>query len=383
MPSHAPPKAEAVPSEGDKARETLSQFVARVLSQLSLSAWLPATALLLLLILIFQIDAAFNDKDLKKPHDPMHVVGRAITALGAIRVGGAVVLLVGVVVLTVVTQAFSFEAIRVLEGYWGTNRLVEWVAWKRCRHFKRVRRRLSHRHRAVTKQALRTTIRAIQREDTERVKDGKSVVWTPEMFEVLRAGVPQKDTPILLNNTQDDIVTSIGVRTYATSDQLRRQLNLDKRLRDFPEAKRILPTRFGNVLRHHEDVTGRDNLESFVNEIFDGLPPDQRSSHDELRTRLDLYCSMVFVLLVVTAVAAARFMADSWGYAATAACAGATGTLLMNRAAVASARGYGALLITISRQEADRQAAATAAAPSPPEPQPRHGLLSLLLRHHG
>ncbi len=85
----------------------LSQFAARVLGQLSLSAWLPAALLTLIGTLVVQF-ADQGSIDL----------GNAIAALT--RDKWSVVLLVVpvLVIATLVTQAFSFEAIRTLEGYW-------------------------------------------------------------------------------------------------------------------------------------------------------------------------------------------------------------------------------------------------------------------------
>src|ERR1039457_3012794 len=85
----------------------ISAFVARVLDQLSISAWLPAAFLTASLALLLQFRG-------DKSADPLKAV-RALTA-DPVRV---LVLIVPLLVLaTVVTQAFSFEAIRTLEGYW-------------------------------------------------------------------------------------------------------------------------------------------------------------------------------------------------------------------------------------------------------------------------
>src|SRR4051794_20871010 len=60
---HVPTSASAEPRQSTSApeiSETLSQFVARVLNQLSLSAWLPAATLVLSLLVIFQLAAALD-----------------------------------------------------------------------------------------------------------------------------------------------------------------------------------------------------------------------------------------------------------------------------------------------------------------------------------
>jgi hypothetical protein len=45
------------------------------------------------------------------------------------------------------------------------------------------------------------------------------------------------------------------------------------------------------------------SVETMVQELFDDLPFSLRVEHDEQRTRLDLYCSMVFVIALTTAIA--------------------------------------------------------------------------------
>jgi hypothetical protein len=65
MADDAGPAAKVAGGSG-KAKESLSQFVARVLDQLSLSAWLPAAALVLGLDYVFQ-SGAMLDAEGSKP----------------------------------------------------------------------------------------------------------------------------------------------------------------------------------------------------------------------------------------------------------------------------------------------------------------------------
>ncbi len=99
------------------ATQTLSQFVARVLDQLSLSAWLPSAALVLLLDFTFHLGAVLDSGS--QPHNPADITGVAVAGMGRIGVSGAVLLVIAVAVLTMLTQAFAFEAIRVLRGLLG------------------------------------------------------------------------------------------------------------------------------------------------------------------------------------------------------------------------------------------------------------------------
>jgi hypothetical protein len=103
-----------------KATETLSQFLARILQQLAISAWLPAAALAGLTAFVFRLGSVFDERPQRGAAE---AVGAAFTALAGLKVGGALLLVETVVVATTLTQAFSFEAIRVLEGLLGNQSL--------------------------------------------------------------------------------------------------------------------------------------------------------------------------------------------------------------------------------------------------------------------
>ena len=62
-----------------KRSETLSQFVARVLGQLSLVAWLPSGALVLSLTFVFQFNAVLDGK--VRPKDTADAIGDAFSAM--------------------------------------------------------------------------------------------------------------------------------------------------------------------------------------------------------------------------------------------------------------------------------------------------------------
>lgn len=332
------------------AKQTLSQFVARVLDQLSLSAWLPSAALVLLLVIVFQLGAALDAS--RRPAGPIGALSKAFGAIGQTSLGAALLLIAAVIVLTMVTQAFSFEAIRVLEGYWGTNPAVEWIARWRCERHRKVRTRLEQRSLALTEAAWASAAAEIMRKQQEAIEHGSKLVLTPNMISVLGAEVLGTQPLVRLNRWQRKKMAGIDWRDFAPPDILRRLVNLDRRLRDFPEQERMLPTALGNVLRHYEDETGYESVETLVQEVYDTLPFSLQVEHDEQRTRLDLYCSMVVVLAVVTALAVLRLRANP-GYAAGAVVCGATGMWVTYRAAVASARAYGGLIVLAAQHAAE------------------------------
>jgi hypothetical protein len=347
----APDRTGAVEELGEskKARDTLSQFVARVLDQLSLSAWLPSAALVLMVAFVVQLGAVLDAQNPPPPRGPLAVVGQALGAIAKTKLGGALLLVAAVVVLTIVTQAFSFEAIRTLEGYWGTSRAVEWVASRRCDHYRKVYGKLQSRMTVLTETAWCGAACEIERRQQDALERGGALEISPNMVSVLGARARGRMPVVTLTKKEAAGIGNIDWREYASPELIRRRQNVDNRLRDFPESKLMLPTRLGNVLRHHEAETGRESVESLVQETFDVLPLSLRIEHDEQRTRLDLYCSMTFVIALVAVIAVARFAARHWTYSAGALIVGAVGIALMYRAALASARAYGRLLLLIAK----------------------------------
>jgi hypothetical protein len=133
---------------------------------------------------------------------------------------------------------------------------------------------------------------------------------------------------------------------FAAPEMIRRRNNLLKRLRDYPEPGRELPTRLGNIMRRFEDATRERQLERYIMKVFDTLPISMQIDHDDQRNRLDLYASMVFVLLFSGVVSAVALVTHP-PYAAGAAALCCMAATLSYRAAMASARAYGGALLTI------------------------------------
>ena len=122
------------------------------------------------------------------------------------------------------------------------------------------------------------------------------------------------------------------------------------------EPYRLLPTKLGNVLRAAEDslpaVQG-DELESFVLRRWDQTPRALQREHDEYRTRLDLYCMLVFIFFVLAILAPPLMTRGSSYVAATLATSFAylVMAFVSYGAAVASARGYSTALKAIANRD--------------------------------
>ena len=171
-----------------------------------------------------------------------------------------------------------------------------------------------------------------------------------------------------LNPLQTALVTDYDWTEHAPPETLRRIANLDKKLEDLPDEVNIQATRLGNVLRHYEDETGSSAVESLVEEVYDRLPFSLQVAHDEQRGRLDLYCSMVFVWIFVALVTILRFgwTPSHMPYTVAAAALGVFGAWFTYRAAVASARYYGLLLLQIAAFKENEDAATSDLEERPP-----------------
>lgn len=335
------------------ASSSLSQLVTRILEQLALSAWLPAAALTLLVTFIMQVGDVLGGNDTLESKgepvrlDPGAVISSALEQMANISIGGAVLLVMTVVVVTMVTQAFTFESIRLLEGYWGVWRPIERVAQARAKHWRNARKRLVKSQRRLTKRAWERAQFRIAAEDE----------YTNDMVQALGAQVLGGEAPSTLNDAQVALVDSTDWWRYAPSDLRRRHVNVEKALDDFPHSKHIMPTRLGNVLRRFENDTGYETVQDLVDRSFHLLPPSLQSSHDEQRGRLDLYCSMFLVAVSSGLIAALRFNSTHAIYTVVSVIVASVAALSLYRAAVASARYYGSLLVAIAEfvREAESQ----------------------------
>ena len=311
----------------------MSQFVARVLDQLSLSAWLPSAALVGTSVFLVQVRSSGGS-----PTD-------ALTKIGNFDLTSVVLLVLAVVIGTIITQAFEFEAIRWLEGYWGTFLPLCWAASLGCRWHTWRRNRHDLRRRRLRERAL------------SRTRSKITGHFGALAFAALEARVLGTAPPPDVRQDDIELAETIPWREDSSPHLVRQIDDLTVKLRGWPLADhRVLPTRLGNILRAHEDraVAGSsENVEGFVLRRFASLPPALQHEHDQYRTRLDLYCSMVLVSLICGAAGLALLWSYGWTHRlAVAACAfGAC--LLSRRGAISAASGYGVVLESIAAGIAD------------------------------
>jgi hypothetical protein len=261
----------------------VSAFIARVLDQLALGSWLPAAFFVASAALVLQFRSAKSTNLLY-----------AIRELSADPVQVLVVMVPILIIATFITQAFSFESIRALEGYWrgaGPAGLARTVMIRR------------HIHR-------KNTLRM------RRLKESEKAFRAAMPGMILRGNVP---TPVLqaieaqLSERSDEAgalmrtLTSEEIQLFAyTINNWRswcdawRLARIDHLLNEekcYPATYRVLPTKLGNLLRATEDDLKHTSgdVRRFVLQRR-GLVSDRiQSQHDQFRSRLEMYCTMVFL----------------------------------------------------------------------------------------
>lgn len=351
---------DAAASAAKGATETLTQLLAKILNQLSLSSWLPSAALVLIVTFAFNLAQQVSGRG--QPVPLGQALGPTIASLSNVGFGGVTLLVMVVVVTTMLTQAFAFVSIRFLEGYWGTSEYLDRIASKMCSHHEDVRDGLAERYRSLSQTAWQEVEAAVS---TETKPGGSEPKFSPAMLSKLKELVLGTPSDQQLTEEEQGVFDRYAWDSHVDKDTLRQQRVVGNRLSDYPAIiSHIMPTRLGNILRRYEDDTHQDDVEHFVERVYDSLPFTMQLSHDEQRTRLDLYCSMAFVLWFAAIASNLGFGPSLWPYWVGSIVLAASGSAMAYVAAIATARHYGSILVAISEWVADHadQESAPAAA---------------------
>ena len=316
----------------------LSQLAARVLGQLSLSAWLPGALLAFIgtLVVTFARQGRVDLPD-------------ALTLLLQDKWAAVLMVLPTLVMATLITQAFSFEAIRTLEGYWHRGGPTRWV--QRMMIEKQLERKRSIREArlALSHQAF-----------IESRPLWLEAIFSPALVDALElASLELDDSDVRARMKRSDLkkLRFHDWQSRCSPVSMARIYHLSKAEEDFPADHRILPTRLGNVMRATEDrlSAGADDIESYALRRRQHANSRVQLQHDQFRTRLDMYCTLVFVAALLTlftlvVLGISRYSHNDASWGETAWSAGiVVGLALLTwtsyLAAVASARGYLTALI--------------------------------------
>jgi hypothetical protein len=324
-------------NDGRSPAEGISAFLGRLLDQLSLSAWLPAAMLVGSLSVLLQLHAQRN-RD----------VAEAATNLVNKPLGLLVVLLFAVVLATMVTQAFEFEVIRLLEGYWGNSLFTRGILHLSVDRQQRKFYRLLRERNELTLRAFR---------ESKLIENGIIPADKQYIVDLIEAELSDGGAEARgwreKRKAREAQKYKEKWRQFAPAILISRLEAVESRIREYPRPYRILPTKLGNVIRAVEDsipTAQGDDLESFVIRQWDEIPNGLRKEHDQYRVRLDLYCTLMFVFLILAIIAAPLITLGSRYLVAT--IVTSTAYLFLSfvsyGAAIASARGYGTALKAIA-----------------------------------
>lgn len=321
----------------EAAKDSLSQLFARVLSQLALSAWLPAGALVLILAFVYELA---GHTYLGYPD----AIIEALRRLSTIQFGGIVLIVIAIAVSTMLSQAFAFGSIRRLEGYWGPSKPGTRLADMARARQDHVRRGVVNAYMGAQEAAWKQVQEALDAPSNDRRLRQITVGMREKLRErVMGTFAVRKITP-----GQQEFISHFDWEELVNSRTLHLLRSSESKLRDFPQMpSHIMPTRLGNILRRAEDRVGETDIEHFVERVFDRLPLSLQLSHDHQRSRLDLYCSMVFVIWFAFIPAALAFGLSWQAWVVCGLIAVAT-SWVCYLAALASARHYGATLEAIA-----------------------------------
>jgi hypothetical protein len=263
----------------------------------------------------------------------LHAVG-ALTA-NPVRV--LVIMIPLLIIATVVTQAFSFEAIRTLEGYWrrpgpasvARTLMIRWHVHKRDSIDERL-------HKAY-KSALDAGREQLRREGV-----------SDPVFDALKENLMEMEdrSPVTPDIRRE--LSQLDWRSSCDAWHLARVDQLLKDQKAYPDYTRIMPTKLGNLMRATEDGLDNagDDLEGFVLRRYAAVPRRVQMQHDQFRNRLEMYCTLVFVSTVLIGLTLIILLGSGIGVPAISVICGSFAALSVASylAAIASAGGYCAAL---------------------------------------
>ena len=198
---------------------------------------------------------------------------------------------------------------------------------------------------------------AIQARGLPAAAQRREAIYTPNVLALVEARVKAHEPTFKPTPWERTAARSIKWETAADPEALRRRVNVDKVRCDFPDPLRALPTRVGNILKAHEDATEQPDIESFVQRVFDDLPPSLQMEHDEQRNPLG---PRLFDGSSCSRAGRRRCSLPSGptrcGVGLSGAIVGLVLAGLMYRAAMASARAYGNVLEVVALNVKEREA---------------------------
>lgn len=229
-------------------------------------------------------------------------------------------LLLATFVLALFLHPLQFATVQLLEGYWGSSTVALGAMRLRIAH---------HRTRA---QRLAARVGNLESVVEESFEDHPT--YTDDLPEEIYY---QRLDRYLDSPNANQLVPQVVAR-----DALRH------REEQYPDGRRILPTRLGNVLRRYEDKAGAQyglNAITTAPHFSLVIPEPHLAYLRDSRQLLDTTVRLCFVSLLATVLAVAALVTDGWWLLVALVPYGLA--YLAYRAAIAAADEYGTAVATI------------------------------------
>jgi hypothetical protein len=283
---------DTAPSAPEHSTDRGSGLAARVLNQLALSAWLPAALFAVSLTVLVQFRHADSI-------DILHAA-RALTSAPIQALALAIPLFL---IAKVLAQAFSFGAIRTLEGYWRKRGLASLA-----RTF--LIRRQVRRKEAIIRRRRKASERAFFAAKARMASKGIPC----SIIDAFEAQVLHRDLPSLTDEEARRF-SKMNWRTLCDAWHLAAVDHLLSQEAAYPATSRVLPTKLGNLIRATEDTleNAAGDVEGFALRHHGKIPQRLQMQHDQFRNRLAMFCTMVFLgisLVVLTPIILAGSLID-------------------------------------------------------------------------
>lgn len=316
----------------ERSSESLSGFLAKVVDQLSVTAWLPGVVFVgnaaVLLELSSQQTLSFN---------------KAVGNLAAMEWGGIVVGLFAITIAAVLLQAFEFEILRFFEGYHRSRGMSNWARRGIARHGARrasIDEQVKYRQKAAFTAAREKALAA------DGISEDDRAAWNA-LEKVIHDWKLTDEDRLALSRA-----SALNWPSRSPAALLHDWDVAQLKLAEYPAEYRVLPTRLGNAMRAAEDevnLADDEDLEGFIIRNYDRLPATVTAEHDAYRGRLEMYLGLI-VTAAALAIVAAACLWHSTGPTASVVWRSVTPLgyvavgFLCYRAAVASALGFGVAL---------------------------------------
>jgi hypothetical protein len=324
IPAAAGPRNLRVDIRSDPATlspDGVSALANRVLNLITLNTWLPATLFTLSAAVLLQFRSAGSAN-----------LPAAVRPLITDPIRAMVLIIPPLVFAAVVMQAFSFEAIRALEGYWRRRGLASLARTLMIR-------RHVHRKEAIIRHRQRASRKAFYAAKPRMLKNGiPSSIVTAMEAQVLGIRAPS------LTAEDGKRFAKMNWRSLCDAWRLAGIDHLLAEEKAYPTTSRVLPTKLGNVIRATEDRlhdTGGD-LEGFALRRHGVVSRRVQAQHDRFRSRLGMFCTLALVSVWLVALTPAMLLGTGIDIATIAAISGSFAVLgaVSYFAALASAKGY-------------------------------------------